>query len=153
MRRPGKIWEIDFQAETGGRLLGNTGINASKINLGVQTGSLSRLLVLEVAKEEQKSSLDERGKWRSDCVAELGPLLEKHFYLLPPGFQFLWSSFLGNGVYFWHDGDITLLPLHRPSFPKALAVATPAVGKGSLPLVLTNFEFSAFPAGTCHRRF
>lgn len=102
--------EIDFKDENGCKYLGDTGINPSKINLGVHTGSLSRLLGLEVANQEQKSSLDERGEWRSDCIAELGSGVEKHFYLLPPGFKFLWSALPGNGVQFCADGDTTLLP-------------------------------------------
>lgn len=106
----GEDLEIDFKNENGRNYLGDKGINASMINLGVHTGSLSRLLVLEVANEEQKSCLDERGEWRSDCIAELEPVLEKHFYLLPPGFQFSGSNLLGNGVQFCADGDIALLP-------------------------------------------
>jgi hypothetical protein len=101
---------IDFKDAHGGKCLGDIGINAAKINLGVQTGHLSRLLVLEVANEEQKSCLDERGEWRSDCIAQLGPVSEKHFYLLPPGFQLSYPDILSNGVQFFADGDITLLP-------------------------------------------
>jgi hypothetical protein len=101
---------IDFDDENGGKYLGDAGINTSKINLGVHTGHLSRLLVLEVDNEEQKSFLDERGEWRSDCMAQLGPVSEKHFYLLPPGFQLTCPDFLGNGVKFCVDGDTTLLP-------------------------------------------
>lgn len=44
-------------------------------------------MVLEIANEEQRSCLDEWGEWRSHCVAELGPGLEKHFYLQPSDFQ------------------------------------------------------------------
>jgi hypothetical protein len=106
----GEDLKIDFKDENRGKYLGDTGINASKINLGVHTGHLSRLLALEVTTEEQKSCLDERGEWRSDCLAQLGPVSEKHFYLLPPGFQLLCPAFLGNGVQFCADGDMTLLP-------------------------------------------
>ena len=62
-------------------------VDAARINLAVHTGSLSGLLVLEIATEEQKSCLDEWGEWRSQCVAKLGTGLEKHFYLQTPDFQ------------------------------------------------------------------
>lgn len=75
------------------------------VNLAVHTGSPSRLLVLEVANEEQKSRLDEWGAWRSQCVAELQAGLEKHFYLLSPEFQPLTT----NG-HFYAEGAVTLLP-------------------------------------------
>jgi hypothetical protein len=106
----GEDLAIDFRDGNRGEYLGDTGINASKINLGVHTGHLSRLLVLEVSNDEQKAGLDERGEWRSDCMALLGPVSEKHFYLLPPGFQLLCPDFLGNEVQFCADGNITLLP-------------------------------------------
>jgi hypothetical protein len=106
----GEDLQIDFQDENGDKYLGDKGINPSKINLGVHTGHLSSLLVLEVANEEQKCCLDEGGGWRSDCMAQLGPVSEKHFYLLPPGFQLPCPDILSSGVQFFADGDITLLP-------------------------------------------
>jgi len=106
----GRDLRIDFKEENWAEFLGGSGINASKINLGVYTGSLSGLLVLEVANEAQKSFLDGGGEWRSHCTAELGAGLEKHFYSLPSAFQGVSSKFLANGVTFWADGDITLLP-------------------------------------------
>jgi hypothetical protein len=80
-------------------------LDTARINLAVHTGSPSRLLVLEVANEEQKSCLDEWGAWRSQCVAELAAGLEKHFYLLSPEFQPLPTN-----VHFYAEGATTLLP-------------------------------------------
>ncbi len=84
--------------------------NAPEINLGVKTGSLSRLLVLEVASEEQKLCLDELGEWRSLCVAESGAGHEKHFYLLPRDFQPRWSILGNPEIRVYAEGDTTLLP-------------------------------------------
>ena len=106
----GRDLRIDFKEENWAEFLGGSGINASKINLGVYTGSLSGLLVLEVANEAQRSFLGGGGEWRSQCTAELGAGLEKHFYSLPSGFPGVSSKFLADGVTFWADGDITLLP-------------------------------------------
>ena len=100
---------IDFEdLNTYINMLEDPSVNAATINLAVHTGSLSRLLVLEVANEEQKSCLDEWGAWRSECVAKLESGLEKHFYLLSPDFQFL-PTFRLTG-HFYAEGATTLLP-------------------------------------------
>lgn len=80
-------------------------VDTAKMNLAVNTGSLSKLLVLEVANAEESSRLDEWGAWRSQCVANLEAGLEKHFYLLSPEFQ----SFPTN-MHFYAEGATTLLP-------------------------------------------
>jgi hypothetical protein len=97
---------IDFQdADTYKKRLEDPSVDPVKINLGVRSGSPSRLLVLEVANEEQKSCLDGWGEWRSQCVAELEAGLEKHFYFLPPDFQPLSTK-----KPFYAEGAVTLLP-------------------------------------------
>ncbi len=81
------------------------GVYAAKINLGVYTGRLSRLMVLEVS-EEERTCLDELGEWRSRCVAELlQGGLEKHFYLLSVN-----SQPLPSAPRFYAEGAVTLLP-------------------------------------------
>ena len=97
---------IDFEdLNTYIKRLEDPSVDAARINLAVHTGSLSRLMVLEVANEEQKSCLDEWGEWRSHCVAKLGPGLEKHFYLQPPDFQPPPTK-----MPFYVEGVTTLLP-------------------------------------------
>ncbi len=55
-----------------------------RVNLGVHTGSVSGLLVLEVKKGEGTCALDRCGSWRSPCRARLNGR-EQHFYSLPAG--------------------------------------------------------------------
>lgn len=86
-------------------MLDDPSVDAARINLAVQTGSRSGLLVLEIVNEEQKSCLDEWGAWRSQCVAQIGTGLEKHFYLLSPELQSLPTN-----RHFYAEGATTLLP-------------------------------------------
>lgn len=102
----GNALGIDFEdLNTYIKRLEDPSVDTARINLAVHTGSPSRLLVLEVANEEQKSRLDEWGEWRSQWMAELQSGLEKHFYLLSPEFQPLPT----NG-HFYAEGAATLLP-------------------------------------------
>lgn len=55
-----------------------------RVNLGVHTGSVSGLLVLEVKRSEGTCALDRCGSWRSPCRARLNGR-EQHFYSLPAG--------------------------------------------------------------------
>jgi hypothetical protein len=104
--KTGKDLNLGFQdVDTWIKRLEDPSVDAARINLAVHTGSLSGLLVLEIANQEQKSRLDEGGEWRSQCVAKLGTGLEKHFYLLSPEFQPLPT----NG-HFYAEGVTTLLP-------------------------------------------
>lgn len=97
---------IDFEdLNTYITMLEDLSVDPATIELAVHTGSLSGLVVLEVANAEESSCLDQWGAWRSQCVAELEGGLEKHFYLLSPGFQPLPS----NGPFF-AEGATTLLP-------------------------------------------
>ena len=106
----GEYRDIDFKDENWDKCLIDPHLNTSKISLGVRTGSLSRLLVLEVASEEQKSWLDGWGIWRSKCVAELGTGLERHFYEMPADFQPISSNTSGTGIRIYGEGDLTPLP-------------------------------------------
>ncbi len=102
----GKDLDLGFQdVGTWINRLEDPSVDPARINLAVHTGSLSGLLILEIASEEQKSLLDGWGAWRSQCVAKLGTGLEKHFYLMSSEFQPL----LTNG-HFFAAGATTLLP-------------------------------------------
>lgn len=106
----GEYQELDFKDKDWEKCLIDPHLDTSKISLGVRTGSLSRLLVLEVANEEQKSRLDGWGIWRSKCVAELVTGLERHFYEMPADFQPISSDVLGTDIRIYGEGDLTSLP-------------------------------------------
>jgi hypothetical protein len=74
--------EVDFQAhpDTWVNRLWKAEWGETKINLGVRTGTGSRLLVLEVAKGPGEAILDQYGPWRAECIAALGADREQHFY-------------------------------------------------------------------------
>ncbi len=106
----GEYRDIDFKDENWDKCLIDPHLNTSKISLGVRTVSLSRLLVLEVASEEQKSWLDGWGIWRSKCVAESGTGLERHFYEMPADFQPISSDVSGTDIRIYGEGDLVPLP-------------------------------------------
>jgi hypothetical protein len=82
-----------------------------KINLGVVTGSSSRLMVLEIAKGPGASLLDQYGEWRSGCRAALGTDRELHFYAWHPSpiFESL-SSWAISGIRWFGEGQIAPAP-------------------------------------------
>jgi hypothetical protein len=121
--------------------------NLPKLNLGVKTGCLSRLLVVEVVSEEQKFCLDEWGEWRSLCVAELGAGHEKHFYLLPRDFQPLWSIIGNSEIRVYAEGDTTLLPPSQDPFTKECwQWQTPPWDHAPSPVPLSVMNFLQGPA-------
>jgi hypothetical protein len=78
--RDGTPLELDLSqpAEKWVDQLSEMGADEGQINLGICTGKISNLLVLEVNKGEGALSLDQSGEWRSDCVAEMGGSREQH---------------------------------------------------------------------------
>lgn len=79
--------ELDFAQSRevwAGQLTG-LGLEGIQVNLGVRTGNTSRLLVLEVHRQESLSPFNRRGEWCSGCVAEVGLEREQHYYTLPKG--------------------------------------------------------------------
>lgn len=106
----GEYKDLDFKDENWENCLIDPHLDTSKISLGVRTGSLSGLLVLEVANEEQESRLDGWGFWRSECVAESGTGLERHFYEMPADFQPISSDVSGTDIRIYGEGDIAPLP-------------------------------------------
>jgi hypothetical protein len=80
-----------------------------RVNLGVHTGSVSGLLVLEVKSGEGNGALDRCGSWRSPCRARLNGR-EQHFYGLAAGGISPPTRFL-PGVQLMVYGEEGLAPL------------------------------------------
>ena len=113
MKSPdGAPLELDLSqpVELWGQRLSEMGADEGQINLGIRTGKVSNLLVLEVNKGEGALSLDQGGEWRSDCVAEMGGSREQHYYALPPEGQIPPSFFLAPQVLIYGEGGLVLVP-------------------------------------------
>ena len=85
-------------------------LDGVEVNVGVQTGSASRLLILEVHKQGRSLPF-RREDWSSNCVAEAGVLFEQHYYELPEGWlppaSFVLEPF---EVKVFGEGDLVLAP-------------------------------------------
>ncbi len=91
--------------------LTSLGLEGIRVNLGVRTGARSRLLVLEVHREESLPPFNHRGEWCSGCVAEAGLEREQHYYTLPKGWQPPASFFLeSHNVMVFGEGGMVLVP-------------------------------------------
>ena len=90
--------------------LSEMGADQGQINIGIRTGKASNLLVLEVNQGEGALSLDQRGEWRADCVAEMGGSREQHYYTLPLEAQTPPSFFLAPQVLIYGEGGLVLVP-------------------------------------------
>jgi hypothetical protein len=105
--------EVDTAAdpETWVNQLWEPGFPGPEINLAVQTGKRSRLVVLEVVKGSGTAILDHYGPWRAECIAVLGDSRERHFYAWQPSSLFD-SASLGGGTEFkWFgEGQVVLVP-------------------------------------------
>jgi hypothetical protein len=104
--------ELDLSqpAELWTRQLSEMGADEGQINIGIRTGKVSNLLVLEVNKGEGALSLDQWGDWRSDCVAEMGGCREQHYYALPLEAHAPPSFFLAPQVLIYGEGGLLLVP-------------------------------------------
>jgi len=92
-------------------MLTGLGLEGIQVNLGVRTGAPSRLLVLEVHREESLSPFDQRGEWCSGCVAEVGLEREQHYYTLPKGWQPPASFFMEScQIMVFGEGGVVLAP-------------------------------------------
>jgi hypothetical protein len=92
-----RLWEPDLSGST--------------INLGVNAGRQSGVLVLEVAKGRGESILDQYGDWRAECCAAWGAGREQHFYAWGPSPLFDAVSFLGTPDFRWFgEGQVVLVP-------------------------------------------
>ena len=97
--------------ETWGSRRWKPGLSGPQINLGVQTGKRSRLMVLEVAKGAGEAILDRYGPWRAECIAVLGGGRERHFYAWQPSPLFDSASFGGGTEFKWYgEGQVILVP-------------------------------------------
>ncbi len=87
------------------------GLEGQQFNLGVRTGAASRLLVLEVHREESRPPFNQRGDWCSGCVAEVGVEREQHYFTLPKGWQPPSSFFLESfQIMVFGEGGLVLAP-------------------------------------------
>jgi len=111
--------DADADPETWVNRFRNPGLSGPEINLGVQTGERSRIMVLEVAKGPDEAVLDRYGPWRAECVAVLGTSRERHFYAWQPSPLFDSVSLGEATACRWYgEGQVILVP---PSMePKSL---------------------------------
>lgn len=92
------------------------GLEGVQVNLGVRTGSPSRLVVLEIHRTESQSPFNQRGEWGSGCVAEVGTDREQHYYVVPRGWQPPASYFLESFqiMIFGEEGMVLAPPSLEP---------------------------------------
>ena len=120
----GRALDLDFQQaeEMWSPKITSLGLEGVRLNLGVRTGSPSRLLVLEVHRTESQAPFNQPGDWRSGCVAEVGNLREQHYYMLPRGWQPPSSYFLETFqiMVFGEEGMVLAPPSLEPEAQTAL---------------------------------
>jgi hypothetical protein len=106
-RQPEEVWSPK---------LTGMGLEGLQINLGVRTGRPSRLLVLEVHRDQSLAPFNQRGDWGSGCVAELGNEREQHYYVVPRGWQPPPSYFLESFqiMIFGEEGMVLAPPSLEP---------------------------------------
>jgi hypothetical protein len=103
---------LNFQEpqETWSEKLIELSLDGFEVNVGVQTGSPSRLMILEVPKQGRTLPF-RREDWSANCVAEAGALFEQHYYELPEGWRpppsFVLEPF---EVKVFGEGDLVLTP-------------------------------------------
>jgi hypothetical protein len=106
-REPEDVWSAK---------LASMGLEGMHVNLGVRTGSPSRLLVLEVHRHESLAPFNQRGEWGSACVAEVGTDREQHYFVVPRGWQPPLSYFLESFqvMIFGEEGMVLAPPSLEP---------------------------------------
>ncbi len=116
--------DLDFQQPEAmwSPKLTTMGLEGFQINLGVRTGRPSRLLVLEVHREESLAPFNQRGDWGSGCVAEVGHDREQHYYVLPRGWEPPASYFLESFqvMVFGEEGMVLAPPSLEPQAQAAM---------------------------------
>jgi hypothetical protein len=92
------------------------GLEGMHINLGIRTGHPSRLLVIEVHRDESLAPFNQRGEWCSGCVAEVGSNREQHYYVVPRGWPPPPSYFLESFqvMVFGEEGMVLAPPSMEP---------------------------------------
>jgi hypothetical protein len=109
----GTVLNVDAGAdpETWGSRGWEPGLSGPQINLGVQTGKQSRLMVLEVTQGAGEAILERYGPWRAECIAVLGGARERHFYAWQPSPLFESASLERATDFRWYgDGQVILVP-------------------------------------------
>ncbi|MGQ9687468.1 MAG: bifunctional DNA primase/polymerase [Desulfobaccales bacterium] len=98
------------------------GLEGIQVNIGVRTGKPSRLLVLEIHREESLAPFNQPGEWCSGCVAEVGTSREQHYYVVPRGWQPPPSYFLESFqiMIFGEEGMVLAPPSLEPKAKAAL---------------------------------
>ncbi len=87
------------------------GLEGVQVNLGVRTGTASRLLVLEVHRQSSLFPFSQPGDWCSPCVAEIGREREQHYYEIPAGWRPPASFFLNAfQIMVFGEGGMVLAP-------------------------------------------
>jgi len=85
-------------------------LDGIEINVGVRTGSASGLVVIEVQKQGRVFPF-RRTDWSSECVAEAGDQLERHYYELPEGWHLPASLVLEPfKVKLFGEGNLVMAP-------------------------------------------
>ncbi len=110
--------DLDFREpeERWSAKLTSMGLEGTQVNLGVRTGSPSRLLVLEVHRYESLAPFNQRGEWGSACVAEVGTDREQHYFVVPRGWPPPPSYFLESFqvMIFGEEGMVLAPPSLEP---------------------------------------
>jgi hypothetical protein len=116
--------DLDFQQpeEIWSSRLTSMGLAGLQMNLGVRTGRPSRLLVLEVHRDQSLAPFNQRGDWGSGCIAAVGQEREQHYYVVPRGWQPPPSYFLESFqiMVFGEEGMVLAPPSLEPQAQAAL---------------------------------
>lgn len=111
--------DLDFREpeEKWSSKLTSMGLEGTQVNLGVRTGSPSRLVVLEVHRYESLAPFNQRGEWGSSCVAEVGTDREQHYFVVPRGWPPPPSYFLESFqvMIFGEQGMVLAPPSLEPN--------------------------------------
>jgi hypothetical protein len=110
--------DLDFQQpeEIWSPKLTSMGLEGLQVTLGVRTGRPSRLMVLEVHRDQSLATFNQRGDYGSGCVAEVGNEREQHYYVVPRGWQPPPSYFLESFqiMVFGEEGVVLTPPSLEP---------------------------------------
>jgi|UniRef100_A0A7C3Z0K6 hypothetical protein len=120
----GTTLDLDFKQpeEMWSPRLTTMGLEGLQVNLGVRTGKPSRLVVLEVHRNESLAPFNQPGDWGSGCVAEVGNDREQHYFMVPRGWEPPPSYFLESFqiMVFGEEGMVLAPPSLEPRAQAAL---------------------------------
>lgn len=104
---------LDFcqPLESLGERLAEMGFEVLRLSLALSTGTISRLLILEMRGEEACRALDGLGPWRSPCSARTAAGWEQHYYLLPAGCPApLTGGLMEPSLWVFGEGGLAVAP-------------------------------------------